>query len=61
MFSFDVDYYGGREKPCARSDSRSAVLSWGFARKEKVRACCEAEESAEEQSPYRNRKYSAFP
>ncbi len=61
MLPFDVDYYRGGEKPCACSDSRSAVLSWGFAGKEKVRACYEPEEPAEEQSPYRDREYSTFP
>ncbi len=61
VFPSNVDYYGGGEKPCARSDPRSAVLSWRFAGKEKVHACCEPEESAEEQSPYRDREYSALP
>ena len=61
VFPFDVDCDRGGEKPCARSDSRSAILSWGFAGKEKVHACYEPEESSEEQGPYRDREYSAFP
>ena len=54
MFSFDEDCYRGGEKPRAGSDARSAVLSRGLAGKEKVHACHEPEESAEEQSPYRD-------
>ena len=61
VFPFDVDYYRGGKKPCARSDSRNAVLSWGFASKEKVHASYEPEESSEEQSPYRDRENSALP
>ncbi len=61
MFPFDMDNYRGGEKPCARSDSRSTILSWGLAGKEKVHARYESEESAEEEKPYRDREYSAFP